>query len=890
MSLTRRISGLYNIRKHTITITVLNREAVEEVAVMGRCNDVVARTRQILSRHFAVSLPAELIRVESAPRVFWVKLFLALVITLTVTACGGGGSSGTGSSSNTTSPPPIATPSPPPTPTSIILSGTVTAPGGVVVFAPRRNLFLVFAEALFPAANASLVGTTVVPDGTQVDLVKIDDTGTIVTVVASATTVGGNYSFDLTKLGVGYTSDLVAQVTSASSGAKMRAFVGSGGIVDLNPVSETAVRVVMDQIAASSGTTLSNFTVQELSDITAAVNLLVMTQSLTSGFDIETTVAALKSAVVADANIMGFIVAASAAGQTSQGSGDIGDYFPFASGMTWQYQGTVQNGGQTTNYTDTVQITGQKVVNGVTTTVFHETNPNPANGDPASDDYLVKDDQGVTDYGNTDTTDFVTPQVAPYREYAFPLGLNTSFQPINKAGVNWAQDIDGDGKPETATITATQTVSTFENVTVTAGAFHNTAKIVTNLVIFVVLSSDGTTVTDTNTISEWYAPGIGLVKSTSVEQTTYQNVTDTTTTTEELTNFIPPFTSTTVGGSHSCGITVAGAAYCWGNNAFGQLGNGVLTNSSVPVRVSDTHLFSSLSAGASFTCGITTNGNAYCWGNNSEGQLGDGTTINSNVPVAVLGGITFATLSASAGESTVCGVTSTGRAYCWGSNATGQLGNGSFSPNSATPVAVSGGYTFSSVSVGSYHTCGVISAGAAYCWGQNSSLQLGNGTTTGSATPVMVSGGLTFESLSAGAYHTCGITVSGAAYCWGVNVQGQFGDGTTTEGATPVPAAGGLLFESLAAGSDYTCGVTTAGAGYCWGFGGFGQLGNGSTAFPVTQPAMISGQLQFRSISVGYDTSCGVTIDNIAYCWGDNSSGQLGNGGTLQSTIPALVL
>jgi alpha-tubulin suppressor-like RCC1 family protein len=127
-------------------------------------------------------------------------------------------------------------------------------------------------------------------------------------------------------------------------------------------------------------------------------------------------------------------------------------------------------------------------------------------------------------------------------------------------------------------------------------------------------------------------------------------------------------------------------------------------------------------------------------------------------------------------------------------------------------------------------------------------------------------------------------------YCWGVNSQGQFGDGTTISSSTPVAAANDLLFGSVAAGSSYTCGVTTQGIGYCWGTNFVGQLGIGSTASPITVPAEISGLLHMKSISVLYDHSCGVTIDNVGYCWGTNSSGQLGTGTMVQSSVPMRVL
>src|SRR5216117_3244304 len=202
-------------------------------------------------------------------------------------------------------------------------------------------------------------------------------------------------------------------------------------------------------------------------------------------------------------------------------------------------------------------------------------------------------------------------------------------------------------------------------------------------------------------------------------------------------------------------------------------------------------------------CGVTTGGAAYCWGPNGYGELGNGTTTSSAIPVAVSGGLSFATVSANF-EST-CGVTTGGAAYCWGVNQQGELGNGSTTgpqtcvnigesyPCSLTPVAVSGGLSFATVSAGYLHACGVTTGGAAYCWGYNYDGELGNGSNTGpqvcayepcSTTPVAVSGGLSFATVSAGGGFTCGVTTGGAAYCWGI-------DGFSfTDNLTPVPVSG----------------------------------------------------------------------------------------------------
>jgi alpha-tubulin suppressor-like RCC1 family protein len=242
-----------------------------------------------------------------------------------------------------------------------------------------------------------------------------------------------------------------------------------------------------------------------------------------------------------------------------------------------------------------------------------------------------------------------------------------------------------------------------------------------------------------------------------------------------------------------------------------------------------------MSAGFSHTCGITTSGVAYCWGNNFFGKLGNGTSAGSATPVPVSGGLTFSSVSAGQFHSS-CGTTTSGAGYCWGS-ITG------FSPAMLTPQLIPGGLTFRAVSSGNNQSCGVTTTNSAYCWGDNSFGQLGNGTTTASLNPVAVSGGLFFSSVSAGTVshdisgtgpHSCGITNTGAAYCWGYNGNGGLGNGTFTSSTVPVPVSGGLSFGSIAAGGAFTCGVTTRGEAFCWGLNfPWAQLGNGSTS-PTT--------------------------------------------------------
>jgi alpha-tubulin suppressor-like RCC1 family protein len=247
-----------------------------------------------------------------------------------------------------------------------------------------------------------------------------------------------------------------------------------------------------------------------------------------------------------------------------------------------------------------------------------------------------------------------------------------------------------------------------------------------------------------------------------------------------------------------------------------------------------------------------------------------------------------------------CAVTTSNAAYCWGDNSSGQLGTGT-STASTTPVAVTGAHSFTSVSAGRFHACGLATDGKAFCWGNDGAGQLGAPTRTTctdafartvgcSLVPLAVSGGLTFTSLVSGDDHTCALTSAGTVYCWGSNGVGELGNGTQTTTDIPTQVAGGLHFMSLSAAGANTCGLTSAGAAYCWGSNAYGQLGTGSTSDFSSSPVLVSGGMTFESISTGSNHSCGVTASHVAYCWGSNSLGQHGTGDAKVHLVPQVAV
>jgi alpha-tubulin suppressor-like RCC1 family protein len=283
------------------------------------------------------------------------------------------------------------------------------------------------------------------------------------------------------------------------------------------------------------------------------------------------------------------------------------------------------------------------------------------------------------------------------------------------------------------------------------------------------------------------------------------------------------FKQITAGFQHSCGVTTLNRLYCWGWNFDGELGDGTGYPDNVrrltPVRVRTLRQFSQVDAGSHHTCAIEAGtGAAFCWGKNYFGQLGDDSQEHRRRPVRVRGGLQFRQIST--GVEHTCGVTTDNIGYCWGSNWWGQFGNGNtiFQHH---PVRAGGTLRYTMLQAGRYHTCGLATTQRAHCWGSNADGQLGDGTYLQRIWPAAVAGGLRFARISSSGEHVCGVTPENLTYCWGNNGSGQIGDGTQdNDRPVPTAVAGGLRFTGVWAGlSPQTCGVGSDQRTYCWGSG-----------------------------------------------------------------------
>lgn len=342
----------------------------------------------------------------------------------------------------------------------------------------------------------------------------------------------------------------------------------------------------------------------------------------------------------------------------------------------------------------------------------------------------------------------------------------------------------------------------------------------------------------------------------------------------------------------TCGIVTGGQTWCFGKAPL----IGVARDTScfdaegtpgdpspctlVPLRIASTLAFSAVAVGDSVACGVSTEGQAYCWGDQQYGQVGNGISKEGTpaLPTRVTGplasGATFTRIAA--GATHACGLIADGSALCWGRDTTYQLGGGdSLAVSSSTPIPAAPGQTFMAITAGHGHTCGLTTAGAAVCWGDNRKGQLGRGfigDPSDDARPVL--GSLVFTQISAYRDNTCGVVTGGTVYCWGANEAGQTGQAASVAVSTP-SAVTGAGYTQVAVGGEHACALTGTGIS-CWGANTYGQLGRGSVGAGSASPAAVSGTRTYTALSSGARTSCAVASDG-AYCWGSSVYGATGS-------------
>ena len=334
---------------------------------------------------------------------------------------------------------------------------------------------------------------------------------------------------------------------------------------------------------------------------------------------------------------------------------------------------------------------------------------------------------------------------------------------------------------------------------------------------------------------------------------------------------------------HNLELKGDGTLWAWGYNYFGELGNGMTTDSSVPVEIFGVSPISALEAGFYHSLALKSDGTVWAWGFDGDGELGNGTATSSSQPAQIsgFGGVT----ELSAGGYHNLALKGDGSVWTWGYNHYGELGNGT-KTNALLPIQVSGLSDMIAVAGGGYHSLALKSDGTVWAWGYNNDGQLGNGTTTLSTTPVQVSGLTGIVAIAGGAYHSLALRSDGTVWAWGLNNCGQLGNNTTTNSKTPVQVGSLSGITAIRGGFYHSVALRSDGTVWTWGYNYDGELGNGTgvnSKVPV-QPSGLGGNITAIAAG-GYHTAV-LRGDGIVWTWGDNEDGELGNNTLVSSTIP----
>ncbi|MDD2789235.1 MAG: hypothetical protein PHU40_01055 [Sulfurimonas sp.] len=340
---------------------------------------------------------------------------------------------------------------------------------------------------------------------------------------------------------------------------------------------------------------------------------------------------------------------------------------------------------------------------------------------------------------------------------------------------------------------------------------------------------------------------------------------------------------------HTAAIKSDGTLWSWGDNVYGQLGDGTTVNKSVPTQ-EDTNAtdWSSLSAGSYHTTALKSDGTLWAWGDNTYAQLGDNTTVNKSVPTQEFTAATDWSSVAAGGYHTTA-LKSDGTLWAWGANLSGQLGDGT-TVNKSVPTQESTAATnWSSVAGGIHHSIALKSDGTLWSWGDNGLGQLGDGTTVNKSVPTQESTAATnWSSVSAGNSHSAALKSDGTLWAWGKNGYGELGDNTTTDRSVPTQESTAVTDWSsvTATGGYHTAAIKSDGTLWAWGWNVNGQLGDGTTVNKSVPTQENTAATNWNSIAAGGYHTTALKRDGTLWAWGGNNSGQLGDGTTVNKSIP----
>jgi hypothetical protein len=335
--------------------------------------------------------------------------------------------------------------------------------------------------------------------------VHLSQAGLVDGVLATTKVYKGKYKFNLDRLGHFDAPNLAVRVSDR--GVEMRSFL-TAHTVNISPLSEAVFQLALEAMLATPGALLEHFTFAELDDLYASVDLLTSLEGLTAVPGVDATVAAIKDLVAQDPGIVTFLTSTAEAGQTDIGPGDVGNLFPINQGNAWEYQSRSSEHKQ--SWTELIKVTGTVDINGITAMVLNYTST--LHGTYPFDEYLVKNSRGLYLFGNTDPEDYLTPEIVPYQEVAFPLKPGATLEIINLTDMEWAEDLDGDGMNEQLDVLANITTVGIEGVSVPAGNYPLAVKQEISIAIDITLSRLGKHVKATDTITQWLAEDVGVVK------------------------------------------------------------------------------------------------------------------------------------------------------------------------------------------------------------------------------------------------------------------------------------------------------------------------------------------------------------------------------------------